>query len=388
MELSMDYELCEEQKMFRERFRAFCEKEIVPRAARIDREGTFSFESHKRLAEVGFLGLPFPEKYGGGGKPLLTCVLAWEELARACPATYLSSGIGCLLPGMAILHFGNEDHRQKYLARLIQGKRVAAWALTEPQTGSDAAAIKTEARREGDSYVLNGTKALVTNGPIADWVVVVAVTDAGAVPPPKMSAFIVEKETPGFSAGEPLDKLGARGSPTSGPILQDCALGRSQLLGEEGKGSSLVEKVQQFGRLTSAAYSLGVGQACLEEAIRYAQKRQAFGRPIANFQEVSFKVADMQMFVDTGRLLLQRAAWMMDEGLEADSDLSIAKLFLSEAATWSAANALQIHGGHGFIKGVKVERLYRDAKLGELRDGTSEMQRRRIALNLLGEGFR
>jgi butyryl-CoA dehydrogenase len=236
--------------------------------------------------------------------------------------------------------------------------------------------------------VLNGTKALATNGPIADWVVVMAVTNPTSALPQRMSAFIAEKAVPGFSAGEPLDKLGARGSPTSDLILQNCAFGGSQLLGEEGKGFSVVEKIQQFGRLSSAAYGLGVGQACLEEAIRYAQKRQAFGRPIANFQEVSFKVADMQMFVDTGRLLLHRAAWMMDEGLEADSDLSIAKLFLSEAATWCAANAVQIHGGHGFIKGVKVERLYRDAKLGELRDGTSEMQRRKIALNLLGEGFR
>ena len=384
----MNYEMSEEQKDFREGFRAFCEKEIAPQAARIDREGAFSFESHRRLAEVGFLGLPFSEKYGGGGKPFLTCVLAWEELARACPSTFLSSGIGGLLPGMAIYHFGTEDQKQKYLAGLIQGEKVAAWSLTEPETGSDVAAIKTEARREGDSYVLNGIKALVTNGPIADWTVVVAVTDASTGLSQRMSAFIAGKGIPGFSAGEPLDKLGARGSPTSDLILQNCTLGKSQLIGEEGKGFSLVEKVQHFGRLSSAAYSLGVGQACLEEAIRYAQKRQAFGRPIAHFQEVSFKIADMQMFVDTGRLLLQRAAWMMDEGLEADSDLSIAKLFLAEAATWCAANAVQIHGGHGFIKGVKVERLYRDAKLGELRDGTSEMQRRKIALNLLGEGFR
>ena len=384
----MNYELNEEQKEFRKGFRAFCEKEIAPQAARIDREGAFSFESHKRLAEVGFLGLPFPEKYGGGGKPFLTCVLAWEELARACPSTFLSSGIGCLLPGLAIDQFGTEDQKQKYLPGLIRGEKVAAWALTEPQTGSDVAAIKTEARREGASHVLNGTKALATNGPIADWVVVMAVTNPSSPLPRRMSAFIVEKGIPGFSAGEPLDKLGARGSPTSDLILQNCAFRGSQLLGEEGKGFSVVEKIQQSGRLSSAAYCLGVGQACLEEAIRYAQKRQAFGRPIANFQEVSFKVADMQMFVDTGRLLLQRAAWMMDEGLEADSDLSIAKLFLSEAATWCAANAVQIHGGHGFIKGVKVERLYRDAKLGELRDGTSEMQRRKIALNLLGEGFR
>jgi butyryl-CoA dehydrogenase len=384
----MDYELREEQKKFKSDFRSFCEKEIAPRAMEIDREGAFSFENHKRLAEIGFLGLPFPEKYGGGGKPLLTCVLAWEELARSCPSTFLSSGIGCLLPGMAVNLFGTEEQKQKYLRGLIRGEKIAAWAMTEPQTGSDTAAIKTEARREGNSHRLNGTKALVTNGPIADWAVVMAITNAQAVPNQRMSAFLVEKGTPGFSAGPPLDKLGARGSPTSDLTLQNCALPGSGLLGEEGKGYSLLEKVQQWGRLSSAAYSLGVGQACLEEAIRYAQKRQAFGRPIANFQEISFKVADMQMLVDTGRLLLFRAAWMMEEGMDADSDLSIAKLFLSESATWCAANAVQIHGGHGFLKGCKAEQLYRDAKLGDLRDGTSEMQRRKIALNLLGEGFR
>jgi butyryl-CoA dehydrogenase len=384
----MDYELSDEQKKFKADFRLFCEKEIAPRAMKIDREGTFSFENHNRLAEMGFLGLPFPEKYGGGGKPLVTCILAWEELARACPSTFLSSGIGCLLPGMAAHLSGTEEQKEKFLWGLARGEKISAWAMTEPQSGSDTAAIKTEARREGTSYVLNGTKALVTNGPISDWVVVIAVTDAQAASDQKMSAFLVEKGTPGFSAGPPLDKLGARGSPTSDLILQDCTLPGSGLLGEEGRGYALLEKIQQFGRLSSAAYSLGVAQACLEEAILYARKRQAFGRPIANFQEISFKVADMQMFVDTGRLLLYRAAWMMDEGMDADSDLSIAKLFLSESATWCAANAVQVHGGHGFVKGVKVEQLYRDAKLGELRDGTSEMQRRRIALNLLGEGFK
>ena len=384
----MDYELSEEQKKFKADFRSFCDKEIAPRAITVDQEGTFSFENHKRLAEIGILGLPFPEHYGGGGKPLLTCALAWEELARACPSTFLSSGIGCLLPGMAVHLFGSGEQKQKYLGGLCRGEQIPAWAVTEPQTGSDTAALKTEALREGTAYVLNGTKAFVTNGPIADWVVFLAVTDRSAPPNQRLTAFLVEKGTPGMSVGFPLDKLGARGSPTSDVTLQNCSLPEGQLLGEEGKGYALMEKINQYGRLSSAAYSLGVSQASLEEAIRYAQKRQAFGRPIAHFQEVSFKVADMQMFVDTGRLLLYRAAWMMDEGMDADSDLSIAKLFLSESAAWCAANAVQVHGGHGFLKGFRVEQLYRDAKLGDLKDGTSEMQRRKIALNLLGEGFR
>jgi alkylation response protein AidB-like acyl-CoA dehydrogenase len=384
----MDYELSEEQKKIKADFHSFCEREIAPQAIKIEQEGAFSHENHRKLAEIGFLGLPFPEPLGGGGKPLLACVLAWEELARACPSTYLSSGIGCLLPGVAVNFFGTGEQKEKYLRGLARGEKIAAWAMTEPQTGSDTAAIKTEARWGGTSYVLNGTKAFVTNGPIADWAIVMAVTDAGAAPNQRMSAFLVEKGSPGFSAGQPLDKMGARGSPTSDLILRNCNLPGSRVLGEKGKGYSLLEEVQRFGRLSSAAYSLGVSQACLEEAIHYAQKRQAFGRPIANFQEISFKVADMQMFVDTGRLLLHRTAWMMDEGMDVDSDLSIAKLFLSEAATWCAANAVQIHGGHGFLKGVKVEQLYRDAKLGEIRDGTSEMQRRKIAFNLLGGRFK
>ncbi|NWF55669.1 MAG: acyl-CoA dehydrogenase family protein [Syntrophaceae bacterium] len=384
----MDYELSAEQKKLKADFRAFCNKEIAPRAPSVDKEGAFSFENHRRLAEIGFLGLPFPEEYGGGGKPLLTCALAWEELARACPSTFLSSGIGCLLPGMAVHLFGNGAQREKYLAGLTRGDKIPAWALTEPQTGSDFAALKTQARKQGSSYTLDGTKSFVTNGAMADWVVVVAVTQGEAPLRQKLSAFLMEKGTPGFSAGKPLDTLGARGSPTSDLNLQDCTLSGGQLLGEEGQGFALTEKVNQYGRLSSAAYCLGIAQACLEESILYAQKRQAFGRPIAHFQEVSFKIADMQMFVDTGRLLLYRAAWMMDEGMDADTDLSIAKLFLSESATWCAAHAVQVHGGHGFIKGVKVEQLYRDAKLGEIRDGTSEMQRRKIARNLLGEGFR
>ncbi len=384
----MDYELSAEQKKFKADFRMFCDQKIAPWPMTVDQEGIFCFENHKRLAEIGFLGLPFPQQVGGGGKPLLTCVLAWEELARVCPSTFLSSGIGCLLPGVGVNLFGNKEQKEKYLGGLVRGEKIAGWALTEPHTGSDTAAIKTEALRKGKGYAVTGTKAFVTNGPIADWVLVVAITEPGAVPHRRLSAFLVEKGTPGYSAGKPLDTLGARGSPTSDLNLQACTLSGGQLLGEEGQALALTEKVNQYGRLSSAAYCLGIAQACLEESILYAQKRQAFGRPISHFQEVSFKIADMQMFVDTGRLLLYRAAWMMDEGMDADTDLSIAKLFLSESATWCAAHAVQVHGGHGFIKGVKVEQLYRDAKLGEIRDGTSEMQRRKIARNLLGEGFR
>jgi len=383
----MDYELTGEQREFRKSFRAFCDKEIAPRAREVDAKATFSFENHRHLADTGFFGMPFPEKYGGRQGSLLTCTLAWEELARACASTFLSCGVGSLLSGMSLHLFGTEDQKQNYLAKLIKGQRIGAFALSEPHCGSDTAALKTAARKEEGRYIIDGEKAFVTNGPVADFVVVFAVTDPSAAPGQRMSAFIVEKDLAGFSAGPSLEKLGARGCPVSDLTLKGCLVSENQLLGAEGEGFLCAEKAWGFGRLGFAAYSLGVGQACLEESIGYARKRQAFGRPIAHFQEVSFKIADMQMLVDTGRLLMYRAAWMMDRGLDARVDVSIAKLFASEAATWCAGNAVQIHGGHGFIKGYEVERLYRDAKLGEIGGGTSEMQRMGIARSLLGEGF-
>jgi alkylation response protein AidB-like acyl-CoA dehydrogenase len=288
---------------------------------------------------------------------------------------------------MAIHLFGSEGQKQRYLVKLIRGEKICAYAVSEPHCGSDTAALKTEARKEDRTYILNGTKAFVTNGPIADFVIVFAITNPGGSLAQKMSAFIVEKGTPGFSAGPAVEKLGTRGSPVSELILKECPVREDQLLGMEGEGSSYAAKINEFGRLGYAAYSLGVARACLEESIQYAQGRKAFGRPIAHFQEISFKVADMQMFVDTGRLLTYRAAWMIDQGIGTPTDVSIAKLFISEAATWCAANAVQIHGGYGFLKGYKVERLYRDAKLGEIGEGTSEMQRRTIARSLLGEGY-
>jgi butyryl-CoA dehydrogenase len=386
-EIDVDYEITEEQKEFQKRFRAFCEKEIAPRASQVDAEAAFSFENHRRLAEMGFFGLPFPQKYGGGQKPILTCLIAWEELARVCPSTFLSCGISSLLCGTALHLLGSEEQKQKYLVKLISGEKIGAYALSEPHCGSDTAALKTEARREGGTYILNGTKAFVTNGPIADFIVLFALTSPGGPPDQRMSVFIVEKGTPGLLIGPSIEKLGVRGSPIAELILKDCQIPRDRLLGMEGKGALCATKANESGRLGFAAYSLGVGQACLEESIKYAQGRQAFGRPISHFQEVSFKVADMQMFVDIGRLLTYRAAWMIDQGLEATTDISIAKLFISEWASWCATNAVQIHGGYGFLKGYKVERLYRDAKLGEIGEGTSEIQRRAIARSLLGEGF-
>jgi alkylation response protein AidB-like acyl-CoA dehydrogenase len=234
---------------------------------------------------------------------------------------------------------------------------------------------------------LNGIKAFVVNGPIADIALVFALTDPDSPLDRKMSAFLLENGTPGFSAGSPLEKLGARGVPVSDLRFENCLIPQNGLLGVQGQGFAIARKMKEVSRLGYAAYSLGIAQACLEESVQYARGRKAFGRPISHFQEISFKVADMQMYVDTGRLLLYHAAWKIDEELDAETDIAIAKLFLSEAATWCASTAVQIHGGYGFLKGYKVERLYRDAKLGEIGEGTSEMQRRTIARSLLGEGY-
>ena len=383
----MNYELSQEQADFKKRFREFCDREISPRAAEIESSFSILQENCRRLAQGGFFGFLFPEKYGDHPRSYETSILAWEEMARSCPSTYLSCILGSMLTAVSIHRYGKEDQKERHLPPLIGGDKFGAFALSEPQAGSDLAGLKTSSAKEENKYVLTGVKAFALNGPVAEIALVFAVTDPESPLDRKMSAFLVEKGAPGFSAGLSLEKLGARGAPVSDLRFENCPVPPDGLLGVQGQGFQIARQMKEVGRLGYAAYSLGIAQACLEEAVQYARKRQAFGRPIAHFQEVSFKVADMQMYVDTGRLLLSYAAWRLDEGLEAGTDIAIAKLFLSEAATWCASTAVQIHGGHGFLKGSSVERLYRDAKLGEIGEGTSEMQRRTIAGSLLGEGY-
>jgi len=383
----MNYELSQDQIEFKKKFREFCEKGILPRAFQVDAAASFPWENYRRLAQEGFFGLLFPAPYGGTQKPFLTSVIAWEELARACPSTFLSAVLGSILAGTAVYRYGKEEQKRTYLPGLIEGEKLGAFALTEPQGGSDIAALKTTAQKNGSTYVMNGTKAFVINGPLADITILFALIDSRADQQKKMGVFIIEKGTAGFFAGPALDKLGARGAPVSDLAFQNCRVPETQVLSIPGEGLSVARKMKEISRLGYAAYSLGIAQAALEEAVQYARKRQAFGRPIAHFQEISFKVADMQMYVDTGRLLVYHAAWMLDDGMEAGTDVAIAKLFTSEAATWCATTAVQIHGGYGYLKGYRVEQLYRDAKLGEIGEGTSEMQRRTIARSLLGEGY-
>ena len=383
----MNYELSREQAEFKKSFREFCDREISPYSAEIESSISLLRENCRRLAREGFFISLFPEKRRDRARSYQTSILAWEELARACPSTFLSCVLGTTLAAISVCRFGTAEQREQHLPPLAAGEKFGAFALTEPQAGSDLAGLRTSAVFDKDNYLLNGIKAFAVNGPLAEIAVVFALTDPASPPDRKMSAFLVEKGAPGFSAGLSLEKLGARGAPVSDLRFENCPVPPDGLLGVQGQGFQMARQMKEVGRLGYAAYSLGIAQACLEEAVQYARKRQAFGRPIAHFQEVSFKVADMQMYVDTGRLLLSYAAWRLDEGLEAGTDIAIAKLFLSEAATWCASTAVQIHGGHGFLKGSSVERLYRDAKLGEIGEGTSEMQRRTIAGSLLGEGY-
>lgn len=383
----MNYELSPDQADFKKRFREFCDREIAPHAAEIEFSVSFLRENCRRLARGGFFGSLFPEKRGAHPRSYQTSILAWEELARSCPSTYLSCILGSMLAAISICRYGKEPQKERHLPPLTDGKKFGAFALSEPQAGSDLAGLKTSAAGENNNFILNGAKAFVINGPEAEVAVVFAETAPDSPLDRKMSVFLVEKGTPGYSAGRSLEKLGARGAPVSDLRFEDCPVPPGGLLGVQGQGFQMALQMKEVSRLGYAAYSLGIAQACLEEAVQYARKRQAFGRPIAHFQEVSFKVADMQMYVDTGRLLLYYAAWRLDEGLEAGTDIAIAKLFLSEAATWCASTAVQIHGGYGFLKGSIVERLYRDAKLGEIGEATSEMQRRTIARSLLGEGY-
>ncbi len=385
--MSINYALSDEQREFKKRFHEFCAEKITPRAERIDKELSLLLENYLLLGEQNFFSLTWPEKLGGQGKSFLTLILAWEELAQACPATFLSCATGSAAAGMALQLFGVEAEKIKLLEELRQGQKIGALALSEPQGGSDLTNLQTIAQKSGAGYILTGRKSFVTNGPIADFMIVLAVTNAEAFLPPQLSFFLIEKNAPGLIPGPALEKLGAQGAPVSEVIFQNCYIDKESLLGKEGGGNLYVYPIKDLLTLGFAAYSLGIAQACLEESINYAQKRQGRGKPIARFQEVSFKIADMQMLVDTGRLLLYRSAWMLDQRTKGSLDISLAKLFLSEAATWCANMAVQIHGGYGFIKGYKVERLYRDAKLGEIGAWTSEIQRQAIARSLLGEGY-
>jgi alkylation response protein AidB-like acyl-CoA dehydrogenase len=380
----MDFQLTEEQGMIQEMVRDFAENEIMPIASEIDKEGRFPFETFKKMGELGIMGLPWPEEYGGAGADTVCYAIATEEISRACGSHGLSYAAHVSLGSSPIYLFGTEEQKMKYLTPLARGEAFGALGLTEPEAGSDAGGTKTTAVLDGNEWVINGAKSLITNGPIAATVITVAKTDPTAPGSHGISTFIVEADRPGFKVGKEEDKFGLRGSPTSQLFFEDCRIPKENLLGKEGDGFSQVMEVLDGGRISIGSMALGLGQAALEESVKYAKERHQFGRPIAAFQAVQWMIADAATRLEAARLLVYKAAYLEDRGKRFTKEAAIGKLFASEAAELACFNAMQIHAGYGYTKDYPVERFYRDNRLTQIGEGTSEIQRLVIARQVLG----
>jgi butyryl-CoA dehydrogenase len=378
----MDFELTPEQKLIRDTARDLSQREIAPHAAQIDRSHEFPRKIFARLGEMGLLGIMMPEAWGGAGMDALSYVLAMEEVARACASTSVIMSVQSSLVSAPILAAGNDGQRARWLPDLASGRKVGCFALSEPEAGSDAKAQKTRAVRAGTGWVLNGTKNFITNAPVADLALVFATTDP-AKRSHGISAFLVPTNTPGFKVGPPDDKLGIRGAPSAQIFLTDCAVDDDARLGPEGDGFKVALRALDGGRIGIAAQALGIARAAFEDAVAYARERKTFGQPIAEHQAIQFKLADMRTEIDAARMLLWRAAVLKDSGRAYATEASMAKLFASEVANRAAKEAVQIFGGYGYLADFPAERHFRDAKITEIYEGTSEIQRMVIASALL-----
>jgi alkylation response protein AidB-like acyl-CoA dehydrogenase len=374
--------LTEEQEHLRREIREFAMREIAPNVAAWDESSEFPVAAIKKLGTMGLLGVIVPQEYGGAGLGYVDYALAIEELSAVDGSIGLTMAAHNSLGTNHIFLAGNEEQRKKYLPRLASGEWLAAWALTEPGSGSDAGGARTSAVKKGDRYVLNGNKTFITNGRYAEVAVVIAVTDKSRTTH-KLSAFIVEKGTPGFRAGKKEDKLGLRASDTSELIFEDCEIPAENMLGAEGEGFIDAMRVLDGGRISIAALSLGIGRGALDAALKYVKERRQFGKAIAEFQGIQWKLADMATELDAARLLTQRAAVLKDAGRKVTRESSMAKLFASEVAVHICNEAVQLFGGYGFIKDYPVEKFYRDVKLCTIGEGTSEIQRMVIAREIL-----
>ncbi len=377
----MHFELTESQRLVQQLVGEFASQRIRPHAARWDQEGAFPHEVVPQLAQLGLLGLVVPEAYGGSGMDHVSAALAVERVAWGDGSLALTVASHNSLCTAHILQFGNEEQKRRYLPRLARGEVLGAWCLTEPHAGSDAAALRTRADRRGDRYVLNGTKAFVTQGSVAGVYVVLART--GGEGPQGISAFVVERGTPGLRVGKKEDKLGLRASDTAEVVFEEVEVPEENRLGGEGEGYGQAMRVLEGGRIGIGAMAVGIGRAALEAALEYAKHRVAFGQPIAQFQAVQWMLADSAVELDAAWLLVLRAAWLADQGLPFRKEASMAKLYASEAAHRATDRALQIHGGYGYIRGYPVERYYRDVRLCEIGEGTSEIQRLIVAKAVL-----
>ncbi|HUL76728.1 MAG TPA: acyl-CoA dehydrogenase family protein [Vicinamibacteria bacterium] len=379
---SVDLEPSGEQALLRKTVRDYAERELAPHSREWDERQGFPRAVFERLGGLGLAGACWPEEYGGSGLSTLDWAIVMEELARVDAGVALSLAAHHGLCSAHIHLAGSEEQKRRFLPPLARGEKVGCWGLTEPGSGSDAGGMRTTAARDGEHFVVSGSKNFITNGGIADTAVVMAVTDRSAGKK-GISAIVVERGTPGFRAGKKEDKLGVRSSDTSELVFEDCRVPAANLLGREGTGFVDTLRILDKGRVGIAAFSVGIAQAALEASIRYSRERRQFGHPIADFQAVQFKVAEMATRTEAARLLTWRAAALADAGRAHTAESSMAKLFASEAAVEIALDAIQIHGGYGYVKEYPVERYLRDAKIGTIGEGTSEVQRLVIARHLL-----
>jgi len=378
----MNYEFTETQLMIRDTARQFALEELAPTADERDEKEEFPTEAVKKMGELGFMGMMVSERYGGAGLDTISYVLAMEEIAKVDASACVIMSVNNSLVCWGLETFGTEEQKERYLKDLATGKALGAFALSEPEAGSDATNQRTTARREGEYYILNGTKNFITNGSQADVVLVMASTDRskGAK---GVSAFIVEKNIPGFSVAKKEKKLGIRSSDTVSLAFQDCRIPASNLLGKEGEGIKFALKTLDGGRIGIATQALGIAEGSLEASVKYAKERKAFNHPIAEFQGIQFKIADMATNIEAARGLILNAAALKDRNQPYATAAAMAKLFASKVAVESALEAIQIHGGYGYVREYKVERFLRDAKITEIYEGTSEIQRVVIGRSLL-----
>lgn len=377
----MDFSLTPEQKLFQKTIRQFCEKEIKPLAQKIDQEEYFPKDLYKKMGQMGLLAMTVPQQYGGAGIDRISYMIALEEISRVCGSTGITVEAHNSLGVGHIYEKGTEEQRKKYLPKLLNGEELAAWALTEPNAGSDAGSLQSTAVLDGDEWVLNGTKQFITSADLAWVTTVMAKTDKtkGAK---GISAFIVERDTPGFKIGQIEDKLGLRGSHTVELILEDCRIPKENMLDKEGMGFIGAMNILDRGRTAIGAMSVGIARGSLEDSIEYAKQRQQFGKPIGKNQAIQWMISEMATQIDAARLLVHRAAYMEDQNIPFTKEAAMAKYFASEIAMHATVKGMQIFGGYGYTREYPLERYYRDIKLCQIGEGTSEVQKMVIARQL------
>ena len=384
--MALDFRLTPEQEAMKESTRKFAERELSPGSIERDIKGEFNLAGFRKCGEFGLLGLPVPREYGGGGTDVITMMAAMEGLGRGCTdgGFILSLGAHVCICTIPIWQYGSEEQKQRFLPRLCSGEFLGAFGLTEPNAGSDALSVQTTAKKDGDHWILNGTKMFITNGSIADVVLTIATVDrskkAGG-----LTAFLVEKGTPGFSCARELDKMGMRSSPTAELIFEDCRVPDANRIGEVGAGVGVTLGTLGWERATMIAASIGSQERVLEKTVRYAKDRVQFGKPIAHFQAIQHKLADMKMNLEIMRLLVYKSAWMKDNHKDDMAFAAVTKLAVSELGRQNMLHSLQIHGGYGYMREYEIERGVRDSMLGTIGAGTSEIQRMIIARSLLAD---